>query len=809
MPPSPENTPLTRLSQRLWGPTARRETTKPLALKQLIRDDEARSFANTLRVYGEGRRRVPLRTLASRLGKDAPDELAEQAAAFLITGVLALGALEDQPPGVSFEALIQGAFGLDDASRELRDRTLSGLEDWPDFPDGGPPLPPIGENCLAGMLEGAARAGRFVQSQRGASAVSSVDANGIASIVPSKGSAGDVVQIRGAFPAPQPQGRFVLLPRAGGGTLQAELTGAGWGASVIEVAVPEPPGDGPVGFATSTDTGGGGGDPTALIEFSDALTACLGPRAAGVAGRLNHVPPGTIMSPRQPVPTLPGGVNLFHGGPVLTSVSAMSGSELDQPFTVTGLNLESGDAVYLDSTRCQTTFVSPTTLRFSVPAIVSGHKLLRIGRGYRRSNGTSFDVQATLQVPTPPPRIQPGASVTLKGTGFGQTLTATVDGVDAHSYVVDTHTIQVRLTRPARTPLPNEKRGERVTVELFDGYRSIGTAPALVAAFRIATFGDSIVWGQGLLPPQRFPSLVAATITARQNRRIAVYTADHCAHSGAVVVIAGEPLNTAIPRPANVFTGECPNAGASITGQVNAWPTRFPTELSEIDLVIIDGGINDVRISNILDPSPTASDTALAARTTALCDLAMRPLLLNVLATFPSARVVVTGYYPIVSMSSDVNFLIPLIGSLGLLAGVVTTLVSFVPGVVPIGFGLIESALIQLWIRARLSTRSAVFSATANTALASAVTATTAAAPTRRIALAVPQFGPDNAIFAPDSFLYGVTSALTAEDPVAPMRMAACGSDPITDIASIGHPNAKGAQAYADAITAVLPALGL
>jgi hypothetical protein len=76
-----------------------------------------------------------------------------------------------------------------------------------------------------------------------------------------------------------------------------------------------------------------------------------------------------------------------------------------------------------------------------------------------------------------------------------------------------------------------------------------------------------------------------------------------------------------------------------------------------------------------------------------------------------------------------------------------------------------------------------------------------------------------NAIFAPDAFLYGVTASMAPEDPVASARAMACLTPPAnigaalasipTRITSIGHPNARGAQAYADAIASVLPALGL
>jgi hypothetical protein len=715
-----------------------------------------------------------------------------------------------------------GAFGLDDVSRGFREATLTGLREWPDFPDGGPAFPPIGDDCLGRMASAAARGGRFVQTAASGNALSSVDANGITSLSPSSGSADDIVRILGSFPTPQPAGRTVLFPRAGGGTLAAELTGVGWTANVIEVIVPEPSGEGPVGFGTASDEAGGA-DPTAVIEFSDTLVSCLGVRAAGIAGRLNGVAPGATLTVRQPIPTLPNNANVFHGGPVLSKVSAAGGTELDSAFTVTGLNLVSGDTMYLDSTPCTTTFVSATQLTFRVPAIVSGHKLLRIGRRHHRSNGTGFEVRATLNPMTPADRVTPDTYARLTGTGFGPDITATVDGRSTRLSVVDTHTVDVLVTRPAGPPAATDKAGEHVAVDVFDRYVSLGTVSVTIDTFRIASFGDSVVWGQGVLPAQRFPMLVADVITARRNNRIAVYALDHCARAGAFIsAFTGEAANGVIPRNPTDFSGECFSTPESITNQVGAWTGRaaLNAERSQIDLVILDGGINDIGVGTILDPF--GDDTALAASTLALYATGgpFDTLLRRVLTTFPSARIVVTGYYPIVSPLSNIEFLIPLLAHVGLLVGFATSLVSGVlvaiaPGapIGPVGFGPIASIVFKAWLQGRLSGRSATFAAIANAALAALVTTTAAANPTRRIAFAPPQFGPQNSIFAPDAFLYGVTASLGPEDPVATSRATACppmgaGGIPTT-IASIGHPNAKGAQAYADAIAAVLPSLGL
>jgi hypothetical protein len=82
-----------------------------------------------------------------------------------------------------------------------------------------------------------------------------------------------------------------------------------------------------------------------------------------------------------------------------------------------------------------------------------------------------------------------------------------------------------------------------------------------------------------------------------------------------------------------------------------------------------------------------------------------------------------------------------------------------------------------------------------------------------RVAFAAPQFGPQNALFAPDSFVFGASfdpanpaGPLVAEDPVAAARaaLAGCAADPVCVIASIGHPNLKGSVAYFEAIRRVL-----
>jgi hypothetical protein len=73
--------------------------------------------------------------------------------------------------------------------------------------------------------------------------------------------------------------------------------------------------------------------------------------------------------------------------------------------------------------------------------------------------------------------------------------------------------------------------------------------------------------------------------------------------------------------------------------------------------------------------------------------------------------------------------------------------------------------------------------------------------------VACPDIKPENAAFAADPWLFGIKDDLSPQDPLAGIRAMACHSaepgrmkELSCDIASAGHPNPKGAKAYARAI---------
>src|SRR5580698_2883875 len=102
-------------------------------------------------------------------------------------------------------------------------------------------------------------------------------------------------------------------------------------------------------------------------------------------------------------------------------------------------------------------------------------------------------------------------------------------------------------------------------------------------AFRIVSIGDSVIWGQGLLPDEKFNTLVRQALPGGA-------TLESAAHSGAVIGATGA---TGTPQP-----GEVPASRLSIIEQCDAYANSPDT----VDLVLMNGGINDVGVANILNP---------------------------------------------------------------------------------------------------------------------------------------------------------------------------------------------------------------
>lgn len=308
--------------------------------------------------------------------------------------------------------------------------------------------------------------------------------------------------------------------------------------------------------------------------------------------------------------------------------------------------------------------------------------------------------------------------------------------------------------------------------------------------FYLAIIGDSILWGNGLREKNKMSTLVAEVIERELNKKV---IQQRYAQSGAHIVPAeGDSICRF-----NCF-GEAPKVSTSITAQVDQ--IQRP---DLVDLVLTDGCISDVGVNTILDPFVT--DVQLTQRVTHFCEVQIVALLRKVRTVAPSAHIVVTGYFPIVGPESDL---------LGLQQWTDVQGADLQPPTA----GLLP----------KLIANSDLFVERVSASLASAVnTVTSDSDGDPLVAFADPGFGSENAVFAPDGWLWSMTNQnasyeglnlgldLFPEDPLSDLRLEVClGRGVVADLigclyASVGHPNPTGARAYADSIIAELRNLGV
>jgi hypothetical protein len=766
----------------------------------------ARAFVEVLGWHpGRGDERplpVGLDVFGGDVGDGALFDLRREASRLLVMGALAIGDRQD-PDSRLVHSLVQVTVGADAVNTLLRRGLLGNPNPLQD-----PPVDDLGSvlgrlkdfqldtgalSCLIGIEHALGQFGQAADAARAqAETTFRVWATGITALVPNTGYGGSSVAINGAgFGASQPLGRSVKFPRAGNGCLDAPV--AAWTDTTILVTVPEGVGDGHVGFVQRDppELPAYQGNPAAGLELAGELEHCIGPAAGQIADRLVHwIPP--ISGPGCPS-ALASDANHFRGGPEITAVSPARAVQGDS-VTVLGTLFAPADVVLLDGQVCATTPVNSTELSFEVPAIGGGKRDVQV-----RHSPNHLSNRLPLYVPpvigaSSIFRTRPGDWVSLSGSGFASGSRVRVNSQETVASVSGPNNLAFRVLRPPVVTAAS-KTGDTVTVQVVLPDGTTSNAITLVLdTYQIVVFGDSVIWGQGLEEPQKFTTLVRDRMLNELFGRIGVHLAaeDVVAHSGAT--IGRKPTSDPTELPA--LPGEVPTSYPTIYQQVQRWTSVPGNALAqgEVDLVLLNGGINDCNVRTILFPlTSTSSIKSMAALH---CHDAMVELLNLVAATFPKAKIVVTGYYQMISHDSDTALLAAFLIAIGVALGQVN--------------GAIIGGVLSIFAKNAIVTNSQTFANEANLQLQLAVDEVNVyRGGSPRIFLAVPAFGPKNAALAPDSWLWEIdvsSSGFTAQDPVAASREPAClaaaarTSVAICNVASIGHPNPRGAQAYFDAI---------
>ena len=373
--------------------------------------------------------------------------------------------------------------------------------------------------------------------------------------------------------------------------------------------------------------------------------------------------------------------------------------------------------------------------------------------------------------------------------------------------------------------------------------------------FNMVSLGDSIIWGQGLPESMKFRTLVANWLQSQYGTSRSVVQWPTRAHSGAVTGWGLYPPETngndpdswymtnpsagySIPEP---YPGEVPFGYPSISFQIGMTVNDLRgkgLDPGNVDLVLLDGCINDLSVKNILNPALVETNVLqgeiangpnwVRTKTNELCVTHMQSLLPQVIGQFPNAVVIMTGYFPIVSGSTDLFKLAEYLSVLGLAGGAGPPAAGIIGGpgaALDYLVGVPAAAVpVSAILKATLADRSQAFATTAFNGLSNLVTQANQGLATPRAGLAWPNFSDDNAYAGPNSYLFLIEDFLSDEvrggkgqappgdwntpEGVAYYRAQECShahpSDPTCYAALMGHPNPAGAQAYAAAIINVL-----
>jgi len=290
-------------------------------------------------------------------------------------------------------------------------------------------------------------------------------------------------------------------------------------------------------------------------------------------------------------------------------------------------------------------------------------------------------------------------------------------------------------------------------------------------AFHMVVIGDSIAWGNGLQRENKYPYLVADWLQKALNRPVDVTV---YAHSGAT--ISGESGKSIDP---NLNSGS-----PTLTAQANNIQDK-----SDVDLILVSGGINDVGVLSIIDPEKTALEISDLSKET---KIPMKELLEKLLSECDNARIVVTGYYPIITediADKNLDIVYELFYQLGR-----------------------SNTILATNYKAVLVANSQAFSKYSSESLNNAISEINS----DRVTFVPVDFPSDKCYGTENSWLWKLISLIPpkTDDDQFEYRSSLSGNikDPVeatvNTVNAIGHPNRYGATEYARAIESVIDSKG-
>lgn len=332
-----------------------------------------------------------------------------------------------------------------------------------------------------------------------------------------------------------------------------------------------------------------------------------------------------------------------------------------------------------------------------------------------------------------------------------------------------------------------------------------------LAPFEFLVLGDSLVWGQGLQEEQKFYRLTKTWLrdevfAGRRSINLNIF-----AHSGSTIQLDSreEKALLGAERDPNENLHPEINVSFPVINAQLAQARKAYERPEDVQLIMLSGGIPEVGVSNILNPFQ--DNEKLSEDIRKYCFGHMSPLLAETHDAFPNARIVVIGYYPIITKHTPMKRIVNDVLELYNWPGWTKPLLN-------------NPAKRILWrrFRGKMIKRSRIWAEGSTAELGRAVDALNESTGSETAILVVPPFAEKNAYGTKDSYLFKVAKKGRAADPLREVRGEECRPalselrrdtdlkyrTRVCELASIGHPNEKGSAAIADAVKhALLPLL--
>jgi lysophospholipase L1-like esterase len=336
-----------------------------------------------------------------------------------------------------------------------------------------------------------------------------------------------------------------------------------------------------------------------------------------------------------------------------------------------------------------------------------------------------------------------------------------------------------------------------------------GSNQQSVRPLQMLVLGDSILWGQGLKTDNKTWHHVKVWLEQSTGRQVVERIE---AHSGAVIE------RSALADNLTSSNSEVNLGLPTINDQIDN-AMRFYSDPSTVDLVLLSGCGNDVGVQKLLDASSTGEVDDM---TKAKCRRPVERILRRITTAFPAAQVILTGYYPFFSEQTRNDFVLK-----GLARRFFKSRRDD---------GNVRMSSKEVFERLEVNSR--YWHQASNATLAEAVSTINAELGQQRVVFVEVEFPAAYSFAAPQTHLWGFNRSpfrmallflslgkvlLPTNDDVRKQRSASCddlykkeqnetaeqkGNRKALLLfcryASLGHPNRKGAQLYADSITKVL-----